>query len=64
MSTIIPASTSELPVFNFTKASSITTIVLCVFNISVCTSKLPVTVRFVNVGDIVLVQALPLPTII
>ena len=40
------------------------TIVLCVFNISVCTSKLPVTVRFVNVGDIVLVQALPLPTII
>ena len=45
--------------FNFTNASSTTIISDCVFSISVWTSRLPVTVRLVNVGELEVVQALP-----
>ena len=49
-STIIPESTSELPVFNLTNASSIVITSDTVLTTSPLTSKFPVSVRLVNCG--------------
>ena len=47
---MIPESTSELPVFNFTNASSIVITSDTVLTTSPLTSRFPVNVRLVNCG--------------